>query len=112
MFTEDQRHGNLLFPYPWTDKDEISIQMPADFKLEEGSAPRPFNMGVVGTYETKLGLTKSNKLKYSRTFGFNLRMVEKKFYKGLKDALTIVNQIDQHTLTFKRVEEGEAEGAE
>lgn len=112
VFTEDNRHGNLLFPYPWTDKDDITIQMPNDFKLEEGSAPKPFNMGVVGTYETKLGLTKSNKIKYSRNFAFNLRMAEKKYYGGLKDALTIVNQIDQHTLTFKRVEEDEVEAEE
>ena len=50
-------------------------------------------------------MTKSNKVKYSRTLGFNLRMVEKKYYNGLKDAMTIVNQVDQHTLTFKRIEE-------
>ena len=106
IFTEDKRDGNLLFPYPWTDKDDITIQMPENYKLEEGSAPRPFKLGVLGNYETRLGLTKSNKVKYGRTFEFNLRMVEKKYYKGLKDAFTIVNQIDQHTLTFKRVEEG------
>ena len=39
-------------------------------------------------------------------------MAEKKYYGGLKDALTIVNQIDQHTLTFKRVEEDEVEAEE
>ncbi len=104
IFTEEKRVGDLLFPYPWTEKDSISIQIPENFALEEGSAPQPIDLGGIGTYEAKLGMTKSNKVKYNRTFAFNLRIAEKKFYDPIMKVFTIVNQLDQHTLTFKRIE--------
>jgi hypothetical protein len=104
LFTEDQRLGDILFPYPWKEIDDISIQIPEGFSLEEGSAPQPIKLGALGMYEVKLGLTKSKVVKYKRTFSMNLRFAEKKFYDSIKGALTIVNQLDQHALTFKRQE--------
>lgn len=104
IFTEEKRQGDILFPYPSTEKDYITIQVPRNFALEEGSAPSPIELGSLGLYETKLGLTKSNRVQYNRTFATNLRMVAKKFYEPVKEIFSSVNQIDQHTLTFKRVE--------
>ena len=107
IFSRDKRQGDLLFPYPWTDVDDISIKVPEQFALEEGSAPQPIDLGVIGQYEAKLGITKKNVLKYRRTFGFNLRMVAKKHYESIKKVFNVVNQLDQHTLTFKRIESAE-----
>lgn len=104
IFTEEKRQGDILFPYPSTEKDQIYIQVPPGFALEEGSAPSSLDLGSIGLYETKLGLTKSNRVQYNRTLQNNLRMVAKKFYDPIKEIFSSVNQIDQHTLTFKRVE--------
>ncbi|GAB5561369.1 MAG: hypothetical protein SynsKO_30160 [Synoicihabitans sp.] len=104
LFTADKRQGGILFPYPVTEQDIITIKVPDDFKLEAGSAPRPLDLGSLGSYETKLGITKSNRIKYSRTFKNNLRLVDQKYYDPIKAVFELVNQTDQHTLTFKRVE--------
>ncbi|MCB1123174.1 MAG: hypothetical protein KJT03_16590, partial [Verrucomicrobiae bacterium] len=63
------------------------------------------DLGAIGAYETKLGMTKSNKVKYRRTFASNLRFAEKKYYDSLKGVFSVINQLDQHTLTFKRKDE-------
>ncbi len=104
VFTAEKRHGDILFPYPWTEKDDISIQIPEGFSLEEGSAPQPIDLGALGNYEARLGITSKNVVKYRRTFSINLWNIKKKFYGTCKNVFSVVNHLDQHALTFKREE--------
>jgi hypothetical protein len=106
IFTEDKRYSDIVFPYPWTEVDEISLKLPEGFELEEGSSPPSLNLGALGVYDAKLSIQKeSNTVFYRRKFGVDMRILPQPGYLDFKTIFSYINQLDQHALIFKRVEE-------
>ncbi|EDY85237.1 hypothetical protein VDG1235_4872 [Verrucomicrobiia bacterium DG1235] len=104
VFISEKRNSPLLFNYPSTTNDIITIQLPDGFELEEGSAPRPFEMPGFGEYKTTLKASRSGKVIYERSFRQDLHSLPVKSYPVVKSIFYQLNIRDQHALGFKRVE--------
>lgn len=106
MFTPSQRRHPIYFNYPWSEKDELAIELPAGFALDNADRPAPFASAKISRYQVNLGVTSDGrKLKFGREFFFggggNILFPESSYapLKGLFDAL---HQNDQHTITLKQ----------
>jgi hypothetical protein len=106
MFTPSQRHHPIYFNYPWSEKDEIQIELPAGFALDNPDSPAPFESANISRYKVQLaGSADGRKIVYSREFFFggggNILFAEQG-YSGLKRLFDILHQNDEHTITLKQ----------
>ncbi len=105
LFTEDSRQSDLIFPYPWTEEDDIRISLPEGYALEAGSAPMPLNIGELGSFSISLGLSKkTGAIVFKRSQAIALNRISVQGYDIVKDLFVAINQRDQHTLTFKKTD--------
>ncbi|AWI09789.1 hypothetical protein CKA38_11495 [Ereboglobus luteus] len=101
-FTRDTRTHNMFFRYGESFKDEVTIQVPAGFALEEGSAPVNLEPGNWGYYKTSIALKKkTNEIIYTREFAFAPLLVPAEAYKAVKYIFDTVHSRDSHTLTLR-----------
>jgi transglutaminase-like putative cysteine protease len=101
-FTESERKHNIFFKYGETCKDDVTIRLPAHFRLEEGSAPSGVKPGNWGGYDATISMRKSdNSILYKREFVFTPLLVPAGAYQGVKAIFDIVHNRDSHALTFK-----------
>lgn len=106
MFTSSQRKHPIYFNYPWSEKDELEIELPAGFALDNADRPAPFAAKDVSRYGVSLGATADGrKLIYRREFFFggggNILFPENS-YASLKGLFDILHQNDEHTITLKQ----------
>lgn len=106
MFSSSGRKYPVYFHYPWMELDEITINLPAGFSLDNADAPAPFSGGQISEYKPSLKVTKDGRtLFYTREFVFGkggniLFPVES--YSALKTYFDVVNKQDNHTVTLKQ----------
>lgn len=101
-FVENERKHNIFFRYGMSTTDDITIQLPSHFRIEEGSAPPALPSGKWGGYENSIAMNKSNNsILYKRNFVFRPLLVPAEAYKGVKAIFDTVHAHDSHTLTFK-----------
>ena len=106
MFTTSQRQYPIYFSYPWSEKDELEIELPAGFALDNADKPAPFAAANISRYEVSMGVTADGrKLVYRREFFFggggNILFPETA-YASLKRLFDILHQNDEHTITLKQ----------
>lgn len=71
LFSVNERRYDVYFHYAWSEQDEVSIDLPAGFALDNADAPAPFNAGEISQYRVTIGVTKDGKtLVYKRNFFF------------------------------------------
>lgn len=108
-FTANTRKYDVYFSYPYSEQDEVSIELPTGFKLENADMPIAIkdNQGI-GSHQTSAAVTSDGKtLKYNRKFSFGnggfLRFPAGSYaaVKGLFDAF---NKADVHQLTLRAEE--------
>jgi hypothetical protein len=106
MFTPSQRFHPIYFKYPWSEKDEIEIELPAGFALDSPDSPAPFASGNISRYQVRMATTvDGRKLIYTRSFFFgggdNILFPETA-YPAIKELFDILHQNDEHTITLKQ----------
>jgi len=106
LFSASTRHYDIYFHYPWLEDDEVAIQLPPGFALDNADAPAPFDSGLVGQYKPTLGLTRDGRtLIFKREFFFggggNI-LFPAKSYPQLKNFFDTLNKQDDHTITLKQ----------
>jgi hypothetical protein len=73
MFITSARKNNIFFEYPWTEEDNIIIELPRGYSLESMDAPATIkDRHDLGLHETKIILSDDKKiLTYKRNFLFS-----------------------------------------
>jgi len=106
VFSDSARQYPVYFHYPWLEEDEVTIELPAGFSLDNADAPAPFSGGPVGEYKATIGITKDGRtLHFQRSFFFggggNI-LFPVGAYPQLKNFFDVLNTQDSHTITLKQ----------
>jgi transglutaminase-like putative cysteine protease len=109
-FTANQRKNGVYFHYPWAEHDEITIELPTGFVLDNPDAPasiRPETTNGICGQTIKIAVTKDNRrMTYKRDFFFGgggTILFPVDTYNGVKQLFDVVQQSDDHTITLKQV---------
>lgn len=103
MFTTNTRLHDIYFHFPWTEEDELAIELPAGFTLDNAEQPGDLGFGDVGYYKSNLAISKDQRTLYlKRGFRFTGLVFPKASYAALKQAFEAVHKADNHTITLKQ----------
>ena len=105
MFTAGERRNPVYFPYPWSEDDEVSIQVPAGFALDNAQSPKSANIGNAGRYKVQASFnTAERKLVYTRDFAFaeSTLLFPQDKYAAVKQAFDYFHNEDGHVITLKQ----------
>jgi uncharacterized protein DUF3857/transglutaminase superfamily protein len=107
-FKTSERKYDVYFPFAWTEDDEVRIQLPEGFELEDAESPGGINFGPAGHYQVRLVKTIGHALKYNRKLvfgdgGYILFPVER--YPLVKEAFDQCHREDNHAVTLRRTTE-------
>jgi hypothetical protein len=105
-FTANSRKYDVYFTYPFTESDEIRIDFPPEFKLENADAPPDLiDSQKIGSHQTKIGLGKDGTfIVYVRNFSFGnggfIRFPAGS-YSSVKSLFEAFNKADTHQMTLR-----------
>lgn len=107
LFSSATRNYGIYFDFPWSENDDIEIELPNGFTLDNADAPGlvadPENIGSLGIKMTHVKGT--NTLKYSRQFHFggggNI-IFPVNAYKPIKTLFDAFHKADTHTVSLKQ----------
>jgi hypothetical protein len=106
LFPTTERHNSVYFNYPWSEQDDVSIELPAGYALDNADAPEGINAGETSRYDVKLAVTKDERtLIYKRKFHFGSRnglLFPVTSYGQLKKLFDELHKRDAHTITLKQ----------
>ena len=106
LFPSSTRSYDVYFHYPWSEQDEVSIELPAGFTLDNADAPAPFNAQKISEYKVTIGVSKDQRtLVYRRTFYFagnEAILFPVSGYEALKQYFELLYKADNHTITLKQ----------
>ena len=103
MFPASARKHSIYFHYAWTEDDNITIELPAGFTLENADVPAPIKAGDVADYKVWMGVTKKgDELHFKRTFTFKALLIPAGSYAPLKQVFDELHESDNHTVTLKQ----------
>ena len=106
-FSSATRTHSIFFPYPWSEEDDIQIEMPKTFDLDNADSPGeiadPNKIGFLNIY---IGHDKpQNVLVYKRKFHFgggNNVLFPATAYQPVKNLFDAFHKYDTHALTIKQ----------
>lgn len=106
LFASTNRRYPVYFHYPWSEDDEVEINLPEGFALDNAEAPVPFSSGKISEYNPRLGITADKKaLVYQRSFFFggggNI-LYPVSSYGQLRTYFDEMNKRDNHTVALKQ----------
>ena len=112
LFSGSERKHPIYFDYPWSEEDEVTIELPTGFSLDNADAPQSISAGAVGDYKPTIGVTKDGRtMVYKRKFFFgggDTIIFPVGSYASLKNYFDVVHQSDNHTVTLKQAVVGTA----
>jgi hypothetical protein len=106
LFSASTREYPIYFHYPWLEDDEVSIELPEGFALDNADAPAPFGGPPVGAYKSSIGVTtEGHTMVFKRNFYFggggNI-FFPVTAYPQLKNFFDLLNKQDNHTITLRQ----------
>jgi len=111
IFTTSQRKHAIYFHYPWKEENEVIIELPKGFTLDNADAPAPFNVDRVGAYAVKVqSLNDGQALRLQRSFFFGgggSILFPSQAYESLKKVFDLLHERDNHTITLKQAASNE-----
>src|SRR5262249_55322894 len=103
MFPTSSRQYDIYFRYPWVEEDQVLIELPEGYALDNAEQPGDLNFGDVGYCKINIGVTQNQRtLEYKRNFRFTGLIFPKAAYPNLKQAFDVLHQRDNHTITLKQ----------
>ena len=106
MFAASQRKNDVIFHYAWAEDDDVTIEMPPAYDLDNAEQPHSFNLSKVGKYLVTLQLTPDRRsLHYTRNFVFGIgggTVFPVQSYAPLKSAFDQIHNEDGHVVTLKQ----------
>ena len=109
VFTAAERKYDISFPFPWSENDEIDIQLPKDYLLDAADAPSElFDPSHITGLKITMGIARAtNVLKYTRKFhvgGGGAILFPASSYTPLKRLFDNFYKADSHALSIKQAE--------
>jgi transglutaminase-like putative cysteine protease len=106
-FSSATRKYDIVFPYPWAEQDDIEIELPKGFALENAEAPGEVSdPSKIGVLKVEMKIDKSkNVLMYQRNFHFggNGKIVfPVSVYQPLKNLFDAFHKADTQAVTVKQ----------
>lgn len=108
MFQPAAREHDIYFRYGWKEDDEVIIDLPEGWALDQPFAPQGFNVNNFGSYSVNLLKNgDGTRLIYRRAFlwgitpNFNGLLVPKTAYTQLKTVFDTIHEQDNHVVTLK-----------
>ncbi len=106
LFSTSSRQHAVYFSYPWSEEDEVTIELPPGFALDTADAPTPFMSKPISEYMPSLATTKDGKiLIYKRQFYFggggNI-LFPVGAYEQLKQYFDMLHKQDNHAIILKQ----------
>ena len=110
LFATSSRKHAIYFHYPWSEEDEVSINLPAGYVLDSPDSPAPFRSGDLSAYDVKIFATTDQRtLIYKRKFFFGggSKALERLVYEAtgynlMKTYFDTLHKQDSHTITLKQ----------
>lgn len=109
MFSSATRKYDIFFRYPWSESDDIDIQLPPNFELDNADSPgAASDPNKIGSLEVKMSIEKSKQdsfLAYKREFYFGgggNTLFPATVYPALKGLFDLFHKSDSHTVTLKQ----------
>jgi len=105
-FTEASRKWDVYFNYAWEEIDEVKIELPEGWELDQPVAPAGTTMGNAGGYKVELKKTTDGRmLIYQRHFEMGRDMnllLPAKAYLEIKKVFDFVQEQDSFAVTLKQ----------
>ncbi len=106
VFTSATRKYDVYFHYPWSEDDDIEVDLPPGFELDNADKPTPFAASEVSQYKMNIGITGDKKtLVIHRNFffggGSNIIFLQAN-YGPVKNLFDLLRTRDDHTITLKQ----------
>jgi hypothetical protein len=106
MFGATDRKQAVYFHYPWLEKDQVTIELPPGFTLDNADRPGPFTAGNISQYKIDLGVSADgHTLTMRREFffgGAGSVLFPSSTYSQLKRLFDQLNTNDEHTISLKQ----------
>jgi hypothetical protein len=106
LFSGSERRNLIYFHYPWSEEDEVTIDLPSGFTLDNADAPSPFGNAPISEYRPGAGVTNDGKtLVYTRKFYFGGEgniLFPVAIYGRVKAYFDMMQKQDDHTITLKQ----------
>ena len=107
VFSASNRKYDIYFPYAQSEIDNIEIQLPAGFQLDNAEKPADF-VEPKGVYALRINISvdkEATLMKYTRKFHFGgggLTLFNVSNYPALKTIFDTFQKSDTHTITLKQ----------
>jgi transglutaminase-like putative cysteine protease len=106
LFATTNRQYDVYFHYPWSESDEVNIDLPKGYALDNADAPAPFGSGAITEYKPNLAVTSDGSmLVYKRSFFFGgggTVLYPVQSYPQLKAYFDMVHKQDNHSIVLKQ----------
>jgi hypothetical protein len=106
LFTTSSRRHDVYFSYPWSEEDEVTIELPQGFATDSAEAPSPFGSSPISEYRPTASVSKDGRLLvYKRSFYFGgggSILFPVASYSQLKTYFDQVHKQDNHIITLKQ----------
>lgn len=103
LFPTSERKHDIYFYYPWTEEDDVMIELPAGYALDNAEQPGDLTFGDLGHHKILIGITKDQRtLTYKRQFRFTGMLFPRNIYPNVKRVFDAVHKVDNHTITLKQ----------
>ena len=107
MFSSASRKYDVYFHYPWTESDDIEIQLPPGYALDNADKPGPVLAGQISQYKLDLGVTDGGReLVCHRQFFFGgegMILFPQTSYTQIKALFDQIHKNDEHTIALKQI---------
>ncbi|MBA2378905.1 MAG: DUF3857 and transglutaminase domain-containing protein [Blastocatellia bacterium] len=106
VFSSATRTYSVHFPYPWAEKDDVEIQLPKGFELDNADAPADLtDPQNIGSLKINMGVDReANTLSFSRTFHFGgggATLFPVQSYPAVKMLFDGFHKADTHALALR-----------
>lgn len=106
LFATANRKYPIYFHYPWSEQDQVEIDLPKGFALDNADAPAPFGSGAISEYKVSLAAsTDGSLLIYKRNFffgGSDSVLFPIEVYPNLKNYFDVLHKQDNHSIALKQ----------
>lgn len=106
IFSASERKYPIYFHYPWSEEDEVEIELPPGFALDNADSPAPFSSPGVSEYKPQLAISSDGrKLFFQRRFFFGgggALIYPVTSYQQLKGLFDTLHRHDSHGIALKQ----------
>lgn len=108
-FSSSTRTHPIYFSYPWSEQDNIEIELPKGFTLENPDAPADVaDPSKIGSLQIRMSHDKAtNILKYNRNFYFGANgkiLFPVNVYEPVKGLFNAFHKADTHVITLRQAQ--------